>query len=304
MPTDLNDIPKIISVDDHVIEQSRVWVDRLPAKYHDVGPRTVKERGPKQLVGGVVSYAPSAYYEKVKALLARGLRFDEALVYIDVSDVRDEAVGYCHDASGALQMRDLRQCGTEACPTAEESVWWKDELKRTLYIPDFIYQSLKRRHTAAPSPLETLRVPDNERDAVLPGAVYGRESDPRASWTYDPQTTCFGAHGIEGGIAQATERMDRLAELLSQRGIRLSVGVYPWPQQLLYDSEESLQVRLWRDWCEGRCTRFLDHFPAFFRYKGEQPHFLRELFVWGDIHYTALGNRILAEDLLDQFGAH
>jgi predicted TIM-barrel fold metal-dependent hydrolase len=35
-------LPKIISVDDHVIEPAGVWMDRLPAKYRDVGPRNVK----------------------------------------------------------------------------------------------------------------------------------------------------------------------------------------------------------------------------------------------------------------------
>ena len=36
------DFPKIISVDDHVIEPANVWQDRLPPKYHDVGPRVVQ----------------------------------------------------------------------------------------------------------------------------------------------------------------------------------------------------------------------------------------------------------------------
>ena len=35
----MGDFPKIISVDDHVIEPPNVWQDRLPAKYKDVGPR-------------------------------------------------------------------------------------------------------------------------------------------------------------------------------------------------------------------------------------------------------------------------
>jgi predicted TIM-barrel fold metal-dependent hydrolase len=54
-----DNFPKIISVDDHVIEHGRVWLDRLPAKYHDVGPRTIQERGKMQFVGGVFSYEPS-----------------------------------------------------------------------------------------------------------------------------------------------------------------------------------------------------------------------------------------------------
>jgi predicted TIM-barrel fold metal-dependent hydrolase len=58
MSMDAN-FPKIISVDDHVIEHGRVWLDRLPVKYHDVGPRTIQERGDMQFVGGVFSYQPS-----------------------------------------------------------------------------------------------------------------------------------------------------------------------------------------------------------------------------------------------------
>ncbi|HEY2430620.1 MAG TPA: amidohydrolase family protein [Acidimicrobiales bacterium] len=36
------EFPRIISVDDHVIEPPNVWQDRLPAKYADVGPRVVR----------------------------------------------------------------------------------------------------------------------------------------------------------------------------------------------------------------------------------------------------------------------
>ena len=38
---DLEDFPRIISVDDHVIEPPHVWQDRLPERYADRGPRIV-----------------------------------------------------------------------------------------------------------------------------------------------------------------------------------------------------------------------------------------------------------------------
>ncbi|WP_344117096.1 amidohydrolase family protein [Streptomyces blastmyceticus] len=34
--------PRIISVDDHTVEPPHVWRNRLPAKFHDVGPRVVR----------------------------------------------------------------------------------------------------------------------------------------------------------------------------------------------------------------------------------------------------------------------
>ena len=95
--------------------------------------------------------------------------------------------------------------------------------------------------------------------------------------------------------------MDRLYEVLSAHGIALSVGVYPWPQQLLYESADSRQMKIWRDWCAGRCKQFFDHFPAFFRYKEQDPEFVKNLFIWGDVHYTVRGNQILADDLIEKY---
>ena len=38
----MRDLPKIISVDDHVLEPATVWTDRLPSKYHHIGPRIMR----------------------------------------------------------------------------------------------------------------------------------------------------------------------------------------------------------------------------------------------------------------------
>jgi predicted TIM-barrel fold metal-dependent hydrolase len=40
----VSELPKIISVDDHVIEPPRVWQDRLPQKYREIGPRIERKR--------------------------------------------------------------------------------------------------------------------------------------------------------------------------------------------------------------------------------------------------------------------
>ena len=53
----MTEIPKIISVDDHVVEPADVWQKRLPKKYLDVGPRVVRAPlGEMTFVGGNFSY--------------------------------------------------------------------------------------------------------------------------------------------------------------------------------------------------------------------------------------------------------
>jgi len=45
-------IPRIISVDDHVVEPPNLWTDRLPAKYAGRAPRIVRDRARFSFVGG------------------------------------------------------------------------------------------------------------------------------------------------------------------------------------------------------------------------------------------------------------
>ena len=53
----MSELPKIISVDDHVVEPGHIWTDRLPAKYLDIGPRIVRKKvSEMEFVGGVFSY--------------------------------------------------------------------------------------------------------------------------------------------------------------------------------------------------------------------------------------------------------
>jgi len=57
--------PKIISVDDHIMEPPNVWQDRLPEKYRSVGPRMVRQKvADMQFVGGVFSYREAAEHEE------------------------------------------------------------------------------------------------------------------------------------------------------------------------------------------------------------------------------------------------
>ncbi|TLG71453.1 SGNH/GDSL hydrolase family protein [Methylocystis sp. B8] len=248
------------------------------------------------LNAGVSSYAPSVYYEKLKYFLDAGLKFDEAVVYIDISDIQDEATLYSYDQNGVLQM-GLFQTGSDECspiprPPLQrpEKQWWE----KISYMDEFLGQmrySAELGRAIGAAKLE---------DLSKSRAVYSRDY-ARASWTYSENSNCYGALGIEASIDKAKKQMDRLYELLSSRGIALSVGVYPWPQQLLYDVENSRQARIWREWCAGKCRRFFNHFPDFFEYKAQDPDFIRSLYFWGDFHFNGKGNALLAQGLIKNY---
>ena len=56
----MNELPKIISVDDHVVEPPDLWTSRLPAKFLDRAPRVVRDNARFDFEGGVFSFTKGA----------------------------------------------------------------------------------------------------------------------------------------------------------------------------------------------------------------------------------------------------
>ena len=56
----MNDLPRIISTDDHVVEPPDLWTSRLPSKYLDRAPRVVRDKAKFDFVGGVFSFERGA----------------------------------------------------------------------------------------------------------------------------------------------------------------------------------------------------------------------------------------------------
>ncbi|MTA45300.1 MAG: amidohydrolase, partial [Actinobacteria bacterium] len=51
-----NDLPNMISVDDHVMEPKELWQQQLPASLRERGPRTVREKVKLSFKGGHYGY--------------------------------------------------------------------------------------------------------------------------------------------------------------------------------------------------------------------------------------------------------
>ena len=119
----MEDFPKIISVDDHVLEPPGVWQDRLPEKYKAEGPRSVRApMGEMTFIGGKFSYAPGDdgppcdwwYYEDKRiptTRLSAAAGFDRDEVKITAITYEEMRPG-CYDPKARLEDMDMNH--TEA----------------------------------------------------------------------------------------------------------------------------------------------------------------------------------------------
>src|SRR3954452_6760646 len=113
----MTEIPKIISVDDHVVEPADVWQKRLPKKYLDVGPRVVRAPlGEMTFVGGNFSYEKGEgnpcdwwHYEDKKipqTRLSAAVGFDRDEVKITAITYEEMRPG-CYEPKARLEDMDV-----------------------------------------------------------------------------------------------------------------------------------------------------------------------------------------------------
>ena len=107
------------------------------------------------------------------------------------------------------------------------------------------------------------------------------------------------------GLARGAAHMSQLAALLRQRGIPMTVVVYPWIYQLQWNDRHSIQSSTWRAWAEGQQVGFVDLFPAFFSQVDSTSvdAVTTRLFLNGDVHWNVRGHDFVAQQFAASYCA-
>jgi hypothetical protein len=278
-----SDRPRVLILGDSAPEGMTAWKDSF------IGRVAAKLPQYEFLNGSVEGYSPSNYLNTTRKVIGDDIAFDEAIVFIDISDAQDEAA-FFHDIGSSGAVATAKQKLTKGN--------WYSSLRRNindhLLLTNDIFEFFERK---------LIRLGWYHLDLGHGGNEFDME---RSAWTYrkvsdiDLYETGYAPLGLEGGISREKAKMDLLWQELAKRNIPISVVVYPWPAQLAHDSVDSRQVRIWREWCDGKCQRFISLFPAFFAIKDKCPStqpgcWYLSHFIFGDTHYNSAGDAIVAD---------
>ena len=251
------------------------FVEGVGLKFDDTFVGRFAEANPTYRIVnmGVASYSPSVYFKKVENLLRNGFRFGHLVVFIDISDVHDEAARYIENVDGTLSTKDNNEI-----PLFENL---KTFVKYNFYLFSNLYMTV---HDA----LASMAPGDNEE-------VF----DPlRSRWTIDEGTDGYGILGVKGGISKSLLYMTKLHTMLDAHDIKLSVGLYPWPAQLREmgrDNYNNTHSDIWNEFCLKRCSLFIDinnDFNELVKSYGYRKVY-QDYYLSGDVHFNEKGNGLI-----------
>lgn len=212
---------------------------------------------------GVASYSPAIYHHKIKAAAQRlDVKPSEIFVFLDLSDIDDDANIYRSAVDGTI---------TTSYPEKPMSRFDAGQfLLNNFTTFRFLY------------------------DLYLTSSFsyWNSVGHYRARWTNDPKLLDkWGRRGL----ATAAGNLGKIGDLCREWNCRVTLVVYPWPDNITAHDKDSVQVRYWRDWAKSNEVRFIDGFAPFFREPADTV--LHTYYIAGDVHFTPAGNALLYQEV-------
>ena len=235
---------------------------------------------------GVSSYSPSIYYAKLKHLIANGYKFNHIFIFIDISDIQDEAKYLYKNGSVHSYIENK----------------WENKKNDAIYdvVTDDFYLGLSK-HLKLTAVLYSLI----NYQEIRPASYKIPARHPRGEWTYNDASLAYGQIGVSGAIKKSLDMMEKTYDLLSANDIKMSIGVYPWPNQIFNDKLiNNLQSDIWKDFCKNKCEYFVDVFADYSGLVNSASPFeiYNKYFILGDVHFNKAGNKLVYEAIKRSLG--
>ncbi len=249
------------------------FTEGVGIKYEDtfVGRITNKFDTIKIANLGVVSYSPSVYFTKLKYLLDKGYKFKRVIIYFDISDIYDDNKKY--------KLIDNKISRKKSATLSK------------------IQRSLKSTFPFLAYSVKVLKNDIFDKTEIANKCTYLDYCHEKSSWTYNNKY--FGINEINKSL----NYMEMIYRLLNNHNIKMSVGVYPWPSQILFDKKDSKIVNLMENFCKNRCEFFFNNFPDFFDEINtlDKMDLILKYYIEGDVHFNSSGNEKLYINFINNF---
>ncbi len=264
--------------------------------------RALANEGIEVFNAAVSSYSPIIYWRKIKYLLEEvGFKINEVVVYLDISDPEDEAIYYYLDPDGKVVLNEVtdRWYFDKVGKSEEDASLLGRQSSKSAklnnlknFVKEYIKNNSVLLYTSLKTARHIFRQLAKSKDAKPGDAI----NFQRGCWTTHEEL--FDDYG-RLGLSKMEHYMTQLLILLQKHGVKLSVAVYPWPDQIIRNDLHSIQVSFWEAWCKKHKVPFLNYFPFLIDpSNADRNSIIDRYFIAGDIHVNEAGHRLVADHFL------
>ena len=287
-----SDKKRILLIGDSFIEGSGYDYD------HTLAGLLSSELGNKYeiLNSAVESYSPSIYFKKIQHYISLGYKFDQALIFLDLSDIYDELFIKFDENENIIagtprnqftlerkiknrtyalgeMLRDNTITFRFLYLISDKTEIFKNYLKLKIKASKFLNQSFLK----------------TSRDDTM---YYRMTHIDRGFWTFNDEKYLE----VQKGIKQNEKYLKKLFKLLDNNNIESHLIVYPWPTQIQFGDKR--HTSHWEKFCKSNNINFLNLYGIFSKEQKRETIFNN--FIYGDIHWNKNGTNKIFREILNK----
>ena len=243
------------------------------------------------LNSAVGSYSPSIYFKKTEYFVNQGYKFDQAIVFLDVSDIFDELFIKFDDQGNILTYEERKNRSFLKKTFYSIGRFLRDNTitfrffsiisDKTEVVKNYVKLKMKTATNLKKGFFET------DRNEVM---FFRMTHIDRGYWTFNEDKFL----SVKKGLKQAEQYLNKLFELFNENNISSTLVVYPWPTQIVFG--DNYHEQYWRVFSEKRNINFLSMYDYF--KSNDNKKFIFDNFLYGDIHWNEKGTQIIFENVI------
>ncbi|MDX2432965.1 MAG: hypothetical protein QNK35_18645 [Bacteroides sp.] len=256
-------------------------------------------QGIEILNASAVSYSQKTEYLKARYLIEiKGLKVDEIMVLVDISDIQNELVYENFEAKEKSALGDLL-FRIKIRLTKSSTLYYLVDAIQTQKQQDRFFKSTESFNKNA----ETNQ---NNNIWELYASFFSDFSDEvllsnpqfhgMGGWMEDENFRELALKGI--GMGQAY--ILKLQELCKQNDIKLTISVHPWHHQIERGEELDDYARNWKSFALDHEIPFISFYPLFIN-EEDPDTVIRKYYIKNDNHWNEFGHERVANYLKDYF---
>ena len=243
------------------------------------------------LNSAVGSYSPSIYFKKIEHFINEGFEFNQAIIFLDISDIFDELFIKFDNKGNILTYEKRKNISFLKKNFYALGKFLRDNTvcfrflniisDKTEIAKNYIKLKYKTAKETNKNFFDT-----NQEDVMF----YRMTHIDRGFWTFNEQK--FSE--VEKGLEQSKKYLEKLFKLLKKNDISSTLVIYPWPTQIFYGDE--YHQNLWKEFANTQQINFLSMYEYFDDL--DKKKLIFENFIFGDIHWNKKGTKIIFDNLI------
>ena len=271
-----------------LIGDSFVYGSGINFNKHFINKLNISNENYNFLNLGYVSYSPSIYYKKLKFFIEdKKLKFSSIYLFVDTSDVQDEAIFYREDLAGNI----VRKWNSD-----EENKFrhykyiFKNYLKQNSFIFKF-YENVYVK-TIHEGPAKCLKN-KNEIANYIDYLDYER-------FGYGHDNKLQSAIWVNEGQLKILNYLNLIKNLMDQNDIKLILVYYPSAIDILKgnnDTQNNSHYKFLKNWSNSNFVDFINTSKNFMKDKNPIKNY-KNNFILCDVHWNDKGHEIVSDFIL------